>query len=399
MGFNATWFANSVLGMFTSQKLQQNNLPSYFTILYIKMLKHDVQNFLSTKYSGNKDDKKGMALQCPLEQNREKKCIISLLPDDIIDHVFISMIDVRTLHLLKCTNSKWKERIENYIEKSVPKFEYRNKFGSYGMNNGQFACPEYVSIDKQGNIYVSEFLSHRIQVFDSKGQWKQSFGAQGFGDREFDYPSGITINSEGHLLVVDRGNNRVQVFNKDLHFIESFGPYGSIRKRLLYPHAIAMDLEDNIYVINRTDCIIIYNRNGEWKQTIDMYKQENGKFKNMRDIAVDKVDGRIFISNNFDHSIGVLSPSGKLLFKFPQQIQYKYVNRLALTNCGKYLLVSDWINNTIYVFNTMNGSFIKRYGVEGSKDSQFKHPHGIYVSPSGQIIVCDGENHRIQIFE
>jgi tripartite motif-containing protein 71 len=365
------------------------------------MLENKDQSFLSTKCSDNKyNGRKEIAGQYSSEQkNLVTKCTISLLPDDIIDHVFISMIDSRTLHLLKCTNSKWKKRIENYIEKSAPKFEYKNKFGSYGMNNGQFVYPKYVTIDKQDNIYVSEFLSHRIQIFDSKGQWKQTIGAQGFGDGEFDHPSGITVNSEDCLIVVDRGNNRVQVFNKNLNFIESFGPYGSIRKRLLYPHAITVDSDDNIYVVNHTDSIIIYNRNGEWKKTIDMYKEENCKLKSIQDIVVDKIGSRIFIYNNFDHSIGVLSPSGKLLFKFAHYTQYKYVNRLALTNCGKYLLVSDWFNNSIDVFYTMNGSFIKRYGTEGSKDGQFKHPQGICVSPSGQIIVCDEGNHRIQIFE
>jgi hypothetical protein len=95
---------------------------------------------------------------------------ISLLLDDIIDYELLPLIDVKVLNYLKCTNSEWKKRIEEHIEKSAPKFTFIAKFGSLANRDGQFNCPCFVIADKQGNIYVSDYFNHIIQMFDSDGQ-------------------------------------------------------------------------------------------------------------------------------------------------------------------------------------------------------------------------------------
>lgn len=80
------------------------------------------------------------------------------------------LIDVKVLHYLKCTNSKWKRKIKEYIEKSAPKLNFIAKFESQGSCcNGQFWDPHFVAIDQQGNIYVSNCCNHRIQIYDSNG--------------------------------------------------------------------------------------------------------------------------------------------------------------------------------------------------------------------------------------
>ncbi len=71
-------------------------------------------------------------------------------------------------------NSQWKTKIKAYAGKSVPKFKFEAKFGSKGTGNGWFDGPYFVANDKQGNIYVSDFDNHRIQIFDSNGQWLKS---------------------------------------------------------------------------------------------------------------------------------------------------------------------------------------------------------------------------------
>ncbi len=56
--------------------------------------------------------------------NQHEIVDISSLPSDIIDYVIVPFMDVKVLHYLKCTNSRWKEKIEGFIEKLVPKFGY-----------------------------------------------------------------------------------------------------------------------------------------------------------------------------------------------------------------------------------------------------------------------------------
>jgi hypothetical protein len=104
---------------------------------------------------------------------------ISFISDDIIDYIIIPMVDLKVLHYLKCTNSEWRQRIQRYLEKLVPDFEFVTNFGSMGSENGQFDYPEFVATDSRGNIYVSEYSNNRIQKFDPNGQWTMHIGSKG----------------------------------------------------------------------------------------------------------------------------------------------------------------------------------------------------------------------------
>ncbi len=66
-----------------------------------------------------------------------------------------------------------------------------------------------------------------------------------------------------------------------------------------------------------------------------------------------------------------------------------------MENYGQYLMVCDFENHRIQVFNATNGAFIKSHGLD---EGQFKRPHGICISASGQIIVCEYGNHCVQVF-
>jgi hypothetical protein len=70
-----------------------------------------------------------------------------------------------------------------------------------------------------------------------------------------------------------------------------------------------------------------------------------------------------------------------------------------LSYSGEHWFVCDDRYYRIQLFNAMNGKFIKGYGSNGSNDGQFNYPYGICISPSGQIIVSEDGNNRVQIFE
>ena len=48
-----------------------------------------------------------------------------------------------------------------------------------GEAPGQFLFPTYVAVDKQGNLYVTDTLNSRVQVFDPDGKYVKSFGQRG----------------------------------------------------------------------------------------------------------------------------------------------------------------------------------------------------------------------------
>jgi tripartite motif-containing protein 71 len=337
-----------------------------------------------------------------LEHFTEKEMLdLRLISEDVLIHAIVPFIDTKTLHYLKCTNSDWKGKAEQHIINSAPKFKFKIKFGSRGNANGQFNHHCFVTTDEKGNIYVSDSANHRIQKFDSNGQWKQSIGSYGFVEGQFVGTMGIGFNSKNHLMVVDYCNSRIQVFNQNLQFIKTFGLEGSENGQFRLPSGIAVDADDNILVVDYCNRRVqIFDEDGNWKKSIG---KEDGNFIYPCDIAISKKDARIFVTDIYNHLIRVFSSEGKFLFQFcsnnSENEQSNHLFMVSLTNCGQYLLVCDSCNCAIQVFNAMNGAFMKSYGSKGSGDGQFECPSGICISPSGQIIVSESGNHRIQIFE
>ena len=50
------------------------------------------------------------------------------------------------------------------------KMIYHQKFGEFGVLEGQFTEPSGVAVNAQGDIIVADTNNHRIQIFDSNGK-------------------------------------------------------------------------------------------------------------------------------------------------------------------------------------------------------------------------------------
>ena len=61
-------------------------------------------------------------------------------------------------------------------------------------------------------VYVSDCIGHRVCIYDTNGTLCHSFGKCGTGEGELQTPCNITIDKLGNLYVSDTYNNRVVVF-------------------------------------------------------------------------------------------------------------------------------------------------------------------------------------------
>lgn len=61
------------------------------------------------------------------------------------------------------------------------------------------------------------------------------------------------------------------------------------------------------------------------------------------------------------------------------------------------IIVADRSNNRIQVFHP-DGRFSHKFGEQGTAPGEFDRPAGIATDPMGRIIVADKDNHRVQIF-
>ena len=66
---------------------------------------------------------------------------------------------------------------------------------------------------------------------------------------------------------------------------------------------------------------------------------------------------------------------------------------------NKHIIVSDYKNNRLQLFNGQNLSYFKTIGSLGKEANQFNRPTGVCVQPhSNHIVVCDSMNNRVQLW-
>jgi DNA-binding beta-propeller fold protein YncE len=122
------------------------------------------------------------------------------------------------------------------------------RLGGRGQEQGAFNFPTHLFLAANGNLYVTDSLNFRVQVFTPDGAILQSFGRPGDGTGDFGTAKGVAVDSEGHIYVVDSLFDVVQIFDENGRFLLSFGGSGREAGELWLPTGAGMDGEDRIYV-------------------------------------------------------------------------------------------------------------------------------------------------------
>jgi sugar lactone lactonase YvrE len=88
---------------------------------------------------------------------------------------------------------------------------------------GDFGGATNVAVDKDGNVYVTDTMNSRVEIFDADGHFISTFGKAGDGPGYLFRPKGIAVDSDGHIWVADEYQDRVQVFNREGQLLTYIG--------------------------------------------------------------------------------------------------------------------------------------------------------------------------------
>jgi DNA-binding beta-propeller fold protein YncE len=129
-------------------------------------------------------------------------------------------------------------------------YKLLRKIGTPGKKHllsdaGNFSLPTNVAVDKEGNVYVTDTLNNRVEIFDADGKFISAFGKSGDGPGHFARPKGIAIDRDGHIWVVDAVQQRVQVFDTEGQLLIYFGQPGNWPGQFSAPYDIAIDPKNN----------------------------------------------------------------------------------------------------------------------------------------------------------
>ena len=267
-------------------------------------------------------------------------------------------------------------------------------FGKQGSGDGMFKRPMGVAVGAEDEMVVADCDNHRVQVFDSNGTFLRSFGRKGENDGEFNYPAGIAINKDRQIFVADRNNHRIQIFSWEGRHLGSFGGKGSLDSHLLNPRGLSLDSTGNIIVADAGNKLMkIFTPDGRFVMKI------GGSFS-FPDHCV-QCGEYLIVSDFSEHCIKVFNREGHFQYKFGKQGEgdgeFNNPRFLSVTQ-SKHLLVCDQGNRRIQVFE-LDGKFVGKFGTNGSKLGEFNYPFSVAVLSNDQIVVCDNNNNRFQIFQ
>jgi DNA-binding beta-propeller fold protein YncE len=226
--------------------------------------------------------------------------------------------------------------------------------------------PGGIALDKEGLVYATHMMRHKVAVYDPAGKLVRQFGKQGSAPGEFEQPGGIAFGPDGTLYVADQVNRRVQRLSPAGEPIAAWGEYGtktgefggntSRASRVGGPHFLAFNGQGDLYTtegsVGRVQkftadgkFLLAWGDNQEGPGHFGGYKGLQGPIA----IAVDRQD-HVWVS-----------------------------------------ATNHWVQE----FNG-EGQFLRRIGGEGSEPGQFKRPHGLAVDSQQHLYVTDSRNSRIQ---
>jgi sugar lactone lactonase YvrE len=135
-------------------------------------------------------------------------------------------------------------------------FKLLRKIGTTGHNHeltteGNFGGPFGATVDKDGNLYVTDMLNNRVEVFDAEGNYVRTWGKTGDAVGEFGRPKGIAADCDGHIWVVDQALDRVTIFASTGLPLLAFGTHGKFASQFKGLVGITIDKDNRVFTVEQ----------------------------------------------------------------------------------------------------------------------------------------------------
>ena len=217
---------------------------------------------------------------------------------------------------------------------------------SLGPNRIIKTCPT-VSVavsEKTGHIAVAD--QHSVHLFDSEWKFLRTIGDKGTGEEVMEGLISVAFTSSGNILVLqDAGSaneNKLSVFTERGHYITD------IRKQLSsFQQSVSVRKDGNLLVCDRCDVKILSPDGAKLIQTLKAPHCDEWPC-----FAVHH-QSMFFVSYASLHCVKTFSDEGQLLYEI---------------------------------------------GCKGTGDGQLRRPQGLAIDKLNNLVVCDTNNRRLQVF-
>jgi hypothetical protein len=313
-----------------------------------------------------------------------------------------------------------------------------------------FHEPAGLHVDTAGNIYVSDWVNHRVRLIASDGQVSTVAGSGPSGPRgehrdgptaeaRFFGPQGLTMDESGNLLVTDSRNNCVRRIGTDGYvttiagsglpgLLENLVDGPASRARFGQPSDVAVSADGRLFVADFLHhCIRLIDGEGSvstWAGTglpgAGDGVGRDAEFELPNRLAIDH-NGVLYVTEGRARDIGerlggnrvrqirpdgrvtTLAGTGEPGYRDGQasQAQFDIPTGIAVDARGN-VYVADTGNHRIRlitpdgVVSTLAGDGTPGLADGPASQARFWYPMDVAVAPDGSVIVADGLNHRIR---
>jgi DNA-binding beta-propeller fold protein YncE len=270
-------------------------------------------------------------------------------------------------------------------------------WGKRGVADGDFVKPRAIAIDGQDRLFIVDYTA-RIQVYDRDGHYLGPTWTT--PDYRKGRPSGLSIDRDGNLIVSDSHYSCFRIYSADGRELRKFGgDEGTRPGQLGYVSDVVQDADGYYYVaeFGENGRISKLDADGHFIKCWGSAGSEPGQFARARALTLGP-DGNLYVADACNHRIQVFSRDGALLRILgspgsgPGELSYPY--DLAFNSKGE-LYVVEYGNNRVQKF-TADGKPLGCWGSSGAAPGQLAGPWALAIDSHDHVHVVDSENHRVQ---
>ena len=336
--------------------------------------------------------------------------------------------------------------------------------GGFGGDGGpaieaQLFGPAGVATDGAGNLYIADWVNHRIRKVDSTGTITTIAGTGqsgidegGFGgdggaavQARLDSPSGVAVDGVGNLYITDTYNHRIRKVDstgtittivgtgKSGFYAGGFGGDGgaAVQAQLFGPAGVAVDGAGNLYIADRgnhrirkvdsTGTITTIAGTGELGFGGDNGPAVQAQLRLPSGVAADVV-GNLYVVDTFNHrirkvdstgTITTIAGTGEIGFGGDggPAVQAQLFGPAGVATDGAdNLYIADMFNHRIRKVDSTGtittiagtgeiGFYAGGFGGDGGRavEALLDVPSGVAMDGAGNLYIADRGNNRIRV--
>ncbi len=225
--------------------------------------------------------------------------------------------------------------------------------------------------------------STAVAVSSGVAEYVLSFGQEGTGPGFFQDPRGIAVDNQGNLFVADYSTGRIQQFDENGKFINSW-----LLDNAKFPILdLAADRNGNFYVVSGGQ---IHKYSSKAGKFVTKFGSSTSFYRE----AVALPDGNLLVlAASADDDLIRLNAQGREVGRIRKIVSSQTDSpessglRVAVDGLGNLFVLSRF-STAVFRF-TSAGKYVNRFGKRGDKPNDFRSPDDIAIDAQGRVYVAD----------